>query len=93
MYSMEVCVSTVSIIVGDDALGVPLEVTRFKLSRICAEQHCADNTNEVAVETSRGAGRRGRRSLHFGAQVLLPQNRCRSLRIYVALRDRKAVQI
>ena len=23
MYSMEVCVSTVSIIVGDDALGVP----------------------------------------------------------------------
>jgi len=27
MYSMEVCVSTVSIIVGDDALGVPIFLT------------------------------------------------------------------
>lgn len=28
MYSMEVCVSTVSIIVGDDALGVPFGEVR-----------------------------------------------------------------
>ena len=40
-------------------------MTRFKLSRICAEQHCADNTNEIAVETARGAGRRGRRPLQL----------------------------
>ena len=41
-------------IVGDGALDVPLEVTRFKLSRICAEQHCADNINKIADEMSRG---------------------------------------
>ena len=29
MYSMEVCVSTVSIIVGDDALGVPIFLTHW----------------------------------------------------------------
>ena len=29
MYSMEVCVSTVSIIVGDDALGVPIFLTNW----------------------------------------------------------------
>ena len=32
----------------------PLEATRFELSGICAEQHCADNINKIADETSRG---------------------------------------
>ena len=33
---------------------VPLGAIWFGLSRICVEQHCADNTNEIADETSRG---------------------------------------
>ena len=33
MYSIEVCVSTVSIIVGDDALGVPLGGARLESSQ------------------------------------------------------------
>ena len=33
MYSKEICVSTVSIIVGDDALGVPLGGARLELSQ------------------------------------------------------------
>lgn len=43
-----------NIIVGADALDSPLEATRFELSGICAEQHCADNINKIADEMSRG---------------------------------------
>ena len=44
----------VYIIVGDGVLDVPLEAIWFGLFRICVEQHCADNTNEIADKTSRG---------------------------------------
>ena len=40
--------------VGAGALDSPLEATRFELSGICAEQHCADNINKIADEMSRG---------------------------------------
>jgi len=43
-----------NIIVGAGALNSPLEATRFELSGICAEQHCADNINKIADEMSRG---------------------------------------
>ena len=33
---------------------VPLGAILFGLYRICVEQYCADNTNEIADETSRG---------------------------------------
>ena len=43
-----------NIIVGAGTLDSPLEATRFELSGICAEQHCADNINTIADEMSMG---------------------------------------
>jgi hypothetical protein len=67
----------------------------FVLSAQCCSAQILDNLNLV---TSSGTSHFCETEIEpFPYNVLvnflLPQNRCRSLRIYVALRDKKAVQI
>ena len=67
----------------------------FVLSAQCCSAQILDNLNLV---TSSGTSHFCETEIEpFPYNVLVnflpPQNRCRSLRIYVALRDRKAVQI
>ncbi|WP_418813594.1 hypothetical protein, partial [Ruminococcus sp.] len=61
---------------------VPLGAIWFGLSRICVEQHCADNTNEIADETSRGRAVEGASPCNNVVRILkiVQKRRCKKKR-------------